>query len=45
METDMGQEGKKKQRKMIQENYVWRSQKSKDEDPRRAGKEGSEKGK
>jgi hypothetical protein len=27
VETDMRQEGKKKQRKMLQENYVWRSQK------------------
>jgi hypothetical protein len=27
VETDVSEEGKKKQRKMVRENYVWRSQK------------------
>jgi hypothetical protein len=43
METDMSQEGKKKQRKMVQENYGGaKSGKCKRvKDPSKVGKEGS----
>jgi hypothetical protein len=47
VETGMCQEGKKKQRKMVQENYAWRSKRRnrrRMKDPRKAGKEGSGRG-